>query len=129
MRVRRERSAAVLEVEDDGRGIEDQDGASAEGHVGLQIVRDLQTHDLPALLRDGVVVEPEADGRLQPDAAAGVSVNDLLPAGLSFVSASASQGSYVSGSGVWTVGSVASGVTARVLSSQMYSSNCSGSTA
>jgi signal transduction histidine kinase len=41
VRVRRERSAAVLEVEDDGRGIGDQDGAPAEGHVGLQIVRDL----------------------------------------------------------------------------------------
>ena len=42
-----------------------------------------------------------------PDAA-GVQVTDLLPAGVSFVSATPSQGSYVSSSGVWTVGTVSS---------------------
>jgi uncharacterized repeat protein (TIGR01451 family) len=39
--------------------------------------------------------------------ATGVQVLDLLPAGLSFVSAQATQGSYVAGSGVWQVGTVA----------------------
>ena len=34
-----------------------------------------------------------------PDAATGVQVTDLLPAGLSFVSANPSQGSYNSGTG------------------------------
>jgi uncharacterized repeat protein (TIGR01451 family)/fimbrial isopeptide formation D2 family protein len=46
-----------------------------------------------------------------PDAATNVVVNDLLPAGLTFVSATASQGSYDAGTGIWTVGSVASGGT------------------
>ena len=44
-----------------------------------------------------------------PEAAPGVQVTDLLPAGLTFVSATPSQGSYNSGSGVWNVGTVANG--------------------
>jgi uncharacterized repeat protein (TIGR01451 family) len=36
----------------------------------------------------------------------GVTISDLLPAGVTFVSSNASQGSYVSGTGVWTVGTV-----------------------
>ncbi|MGV3607301.1 MAG: SpaA isopeptide-forming pilin-related protein [Planctomycetaceae bacterium] len=42
-----------------------------------------------------------------PGNANGVQVKDLLPAGLSFVSSTASSGSYNSTTGVWTVGSVA----------------------
>ncbi|WP_143198727.1 DUF11 domain-containing protein, partial [Bradyrhizobium sp. AS23.2] len=41
-----------------------------------------------------------------PTTATNVSVQDLLPAGLSFLSATPSQGSYVNGTGVWTVGTV-----------------------
>jgi uncharacterized repeat protein (TIGR01451 family) len=41
-----------------------------------------------------------------PDSATGVSVSDTLPAGLTFVSATPSQGSYDSSSGVWTIGTV-----------------------
>ncbi len=47
-----------------------------------------------------------------PDDATGVEVTDALPAGLTFVSAFATQGSYKSSSGVWTVGSLAVGETA-----------------
>ena len=39
-----------------------------------------------------------------PDPATGVAVTDLLPAGLTFVSATPSQGTYDPGTGVWTVG-------------------------
>lgn len=42
-----------------------------------------------------------------PSLATNVEVQDLLPAGLSFVSAAATLGSYVSATGVWTVGTVA----------------------
>ena len=42
-----------------------------------------------------------------PDTATGVQVTDLLPAGLTFVSSTASQGSYDSVTGIWTVGTVA----------------------
>jgi uncharacterized repeat protein (TIGR01451 family) len=41
-----------------------------------------------------------------PDAATGVTVSDLLPAGLTFVSATPTQGNYNSATGVWTVGTV-----------------------
>jgi len=40
-------------------------------------------------------------------AASSVSVTDLLPSGVTYVSDTPSQGSYVSGTGVWTVGSIA----------------------
>ena len=44
------------------------------------------------------------------DTATGVQVTDLLPAGVSFVSANPSQGTYSNVSGVWTVGTVSPGV-------------------
>ena len=39
-----------------------------------------------------------------PDTATGVVVNDLLPAGLTFVSATPSRGTYDAATGTWTVG-------------------------
>jgi VCBS repeat-containing protein len=44
-----------------------------------------------------------------PGSATNVAVSDVLPAGLTFVSATASQGSYSAGTGVWTVGTIAGG--------------------
>jgi uncharacterized repeat protein (TIGR01451 family) len=44
-----------------------------------------------------------------PDTATNVVVNDVLPNGLTLVSFPATQGTYVPGSGVWTVGSLANG--------------------
>jgi uncharacterized repeat protein (TIGR01451 family) len=44
-----------------------------------------------------------------PNAATGVAATDVLPAGLSFVSATVSQGTYVLTGGAWAVGTVASG--------------------
>ena len=41
-----------------------------------------------------------------PNSATNVQVTDLLPAGVSFVSATPSQGTYDFGNGVWTVGTV-----------------------
>ena len=41
-------------------------------------------------------------------------VADLLPAGLTFVSATPSTGSYNSGTGVWTVGNLANGASASL---------------
>ena len=44
-----------------------------------------------------------------PDAATSVQVQDLLPAGLTFVSANPSQGSYDTVTGLWDVGTVTTG--------------------
>jgi uncharacterized repeat protein (TIGR01451 family) len=64
----------------------------------------------------------ETLSNLGPDAATGVQLTDLLPAGLSFVAANPSQGTYNSNTGLWTVGTVNSGapqtlsITATVVS-------------
>jgi uncharacterized repeat protein (TIGR01451 family) len=49
-----------------------------------------------------------------PEGATNVTVNDVLPAGLTFVSSTPSQGSYNSGTGVWTVGSINSAANATL---------------
>ena len=43
-----------------------------------------------------------------------VTLSDALPAGLTYVSSTASQGSYASGTGIWTVGTLASPATATL---------------
>ena len=43
---------------------------------------------------------------LGPDAATSADVSDLLPTGVAVVSATASQGSYDAGTGIWTLGAV-----------------------
>lgn len=49
-----------------------------------------------------------------PDGATGVIVSDTLPAGLTFVSSTPSQGAYDETTGVWTVGSLAGGANATL---------------
>ncbi|MGD6006379.1 DUF11 domain-containing protein, partial [Xanthomonas citri pv. citri] len=49
-----------------------------------------------------------------PSAAAGVNVNDQLPAGYTFVSATPSLGTYHYGTGVWAVGALANGAIATL---------------
>ena len=48
-----------------------------------------------------------------PSTASGVSVRDLLPAGLEYVSDDGG-GTYIPGTGIWTVGSIAYGATATL---------------
>ena len=63
-----------------------------------------------------------------PDNASSVQVTDLLPAGLSFVSSSATQGTYVSGTGVWNVGSVANGGSDTLVITATVNAGTNGST-
>jgi len=55
-----------------------------------------------------------AASNLGPNDATGVQVKDLLPAGLAFVSATPSQGTYTAGTGVWDIGSLVLGATATL---------------
>ncbi|NIM20224.1 MAG: DUF11 domain-containing protein [Candidatus Latescibacteria bacterium] len=52
---------------------------------------------------------------LGPDTATGIEVSDLLPAGITYQSDTTSQGSYVSATGVWAVGTLASSDSATLL--------------
>src|SRR5207253_5774380 len=65
-----------------------------------------------------------------PNTATNVQVTDVLPAGLTFVSATPSQGSYASGTGIWTVGTVDT-LAARTLMlvAQVASANATTNTA
>jgi len=49
-----------------------------------------------------------------PNDATGVAVADPLPAGTAFVSAVASQGSYIAANGIWTIGAIANGASATL---------------
>ncbi len=49
-----------------------------------------------------------------PDAASGVVITDLLPAGLTFIGSTPSVGAYNAATGIWTVGAIASGTTATI---------------
>ena len=51
---------------------------------------------------------------LGPNSASGIEVTDLLPSGLNYVSSTASQGSYNSTTGIWNVGTLASGAFATL---------------
>jgi len=51
---------------------------------------------------------------LGPNNATGVQVTDPVPAGLTFVSASASQGTYTSGTGLWDIGALVNGASATL---------------
>ena len=49
-----------------------------------------------------------------PDTATDIRLTDLLPAGLAFTSATPSQGTYTSGTGIWLVGTINNGATATL---------------
>ena len=50
-----------------------------------------------------------------PSTATNVAVQDALPAGVTFVSATPSQGTYTSGTGAWTIGTLANGSSATLV--------------
>ena len=50
---------------------------------------------------------------LGPSDATGVAITDVLPSGLTFVSAMPSQGTYVAATGVWSIGSIPFGTSRR----------------
>ena len=72
--------------------------------VDLAVVK---TVDDPSPNEGGTIVYTVALSNNGPDTATGVTVTDLLPAGVTFVSSTQTQGTYTSGTGVWSVGTVA----------------------
>jgi uncharacterized repeat protein (TIGR01451 family) len=62
----------------------------------------------------GTIIYTVTVSNIGPDAATNVSVTDLLPAGLTFVSANPSQGAYNSATGLWTVNTLSPTTTATL---------------
>jgi uncharacterized repeat protein (TIGR01451 family) len=83
----------------------DSGGVTINGQAAdLQV---LKTVDAANPTRGDTVTFTVTVTNLGPSAASGVRVEDALPAGLSFVGATPSQGSYDAGTGLWTVGNLA----------------------
>ena len=57
-----------------------------------------------------------------------VSVQDALPSGLTFMNATASQGTYVSGTGIWTIGTLFSGADATLAVAATVNAGTAGTT-
>ncbi|MEO8774146.1 MAG: hypothetical protein ABI371_07450 [Gelidibacter sp.] len=78
-----------------------------------------------AFVDDNVVFNLTAKNN-GPSNNSGVKVNDLLPSGYAYVSHVASAGTYIPGTGIWTLGNLVNGassslaITAKVLSSGNY---------
>ena len=65
-----------------------------------------------------------------PDQATNVQVTDLVPAGLTFISATPSKGTYVSATGAWTVGTVSTTVAQTLqIQARVFSSSAETNTA
>jgi len=69
----------------------------------------------------GINAQPSADLQVAktvdnagPNGATGVAITDALPPGVNFVASTPSQGTYDSGTGVWTVGALANGAAATL---------------
>ena len=65
---------------------------------------------------------------LGPAISHGVTVTDILPLGLTFVNATASQGTYVSGTGIWTIGTLFSGADATLAVAATVNAGTAGTT-
>jgi uncharacterized repeat protein (TIGR01451 family) len=63
-----------------------------------------------------------------PDAATGIVIADLLPAGVTYVSDTPSQGSYASGTGVWDVGMIAEDASATLAITAAVDGDAGGAT-
>lgn len=96
-------------------------GAAADLAVAMEV-------DEPAPAEGGTVVYRLRVANDGPDAARDVEVTDALPRGLAYVSDSPSQGAYVAGTGVWTVGTLARGDLATLAITASVDSGTAGST-
>jgi uncharacterized repeat protein (TIGR01451 family) len=98
-------SAAVTSTDQtDSNPANDSDSATINVQAAdLEIVK---TVNNPSPAEGGTIIYTLVLSNNGPDATTNVEVTDILPTGVTYFSSSATQGSYNSGTGVWTVGSV-----------------------
>jgi uncharacterized repeat protein (TIGR01451 family) len=104
---------------------------SASAGITVDAVADLavtKTVDDPTPQENGTVVYTVTVTNGGPNAATGVAVSDLLPAGVTYASDLPSQGSYTSGTGAWTVGTLANGAFATLALTATVDPGTAGST-
>ena len=75
---------------------------------------------------NGQLIYAIAATNFGPDAATGVAVTDLLPAGVTYLSHVAEQGTYDSGSGLWSIGALAPLQVATLYLTAMVETNTAG---
>ena len=104
-----------VEAADFGPGVGMADANNDYGHVlpaaDLRLTKTVDDPTPDYLDQVTFTITITNDG---PTAASGVEVSDSLPPGLGYDSSTASQGAYVPGTGVWTVGGLASGASATL---------------
>ncbi len=108
----------------------DPDNNSASVAITVQSV-DLEVAksvDEPAPNEGDTVVYTVTLTNHGPDGGTGIAVTDALPAGVSFVSAAPSRGTYDQGSGIWSVGSLANGVSATLILTATVDAGTAGTT-
>jgi uncharacterized repeat protein (TIGR01451 family) len=93
-------------IVNNGTGNAEDDRASVTTPQGTSDLSMTKTASSTTPTIGGTVTFTLTVNNAGPDAATNVIVQDQLPAGYTFVSSNASQGSYDSGTGVWTVGAV-----------------------
>jgi uncharacterized repeat protein (TIGR01451 family) len=94
---------------DDSDSVDIYPGGAVPQEADLNVMKDVD-NDHP---REGDTVNYTVTvANSGPDDATGVQVSDSLPGGITYVSHSASQGTYTSGTGVWYIGNLADGSSA-----------------
>jgi uncharacterized repeat protein (TIGR01451 family) len=106
-------------------GVPASDTATKATTIDLAVTKTVDDANPP---EGGTIVYTVAVSNGGPDGATGVAVTDLLPAGLAFQSAAATQGVYDSGTGLWTVGAVAAGAADTLAITATVSPGGAGST-
>src|SRR5262249_38289044 len=101
------------QVEPDPNTGNDSATASINGLPSADVGVNLTADNAAPNLGDPVVFTVSASNA-GPQNATGVAITDLLPAALTFVSATPSQGSYDATTGVWSVGAIAQGASAKL---------------
>ena len=103
-------AAVTAQTEADPDPLNNSDAASVNAAAAADLrVTKAVSDPVPAV--GGLVTYTIAVTNLGPSPATSVTISDLLPASVTFVSSTPSQGSYDSASGLWTVGAVAATVT------------------
>ena len=102
-------NTATITASDQDDGNPANDVASASLTVPGADLGIAKTVDVPAPNEGDTIQYSVVLSNAGPDSAGNVEVTDALPAGVTYVSSSTSQGSYASGSGAWSVAGIAAG--------------------